>query len=450
MRNTSLTLLVLLVSSFTSPRSPAQESQEPPLDFEGLKCLIERDLDRPGKPVVKVKLDSFKCHSRRPGDADLAKLKTHPDLREVVIHSDDITDAGLEHLKGLPKLEILHLIRTDDCVTDKGLEHVAAIPKLRELLLSHAAVTADGLAHLKKMPGLRKLHLARIPITSEGVAQLKELTKLETLGFSLLTLEDRAKAVELVCLLPNTTITFSGLLLGPGLDARADEAADAQAAVEALRRMGGDVSTGADKTALKVKFGCHAHINSAEFARIKALKNLEEFECIVALDDAQLENLRGQAGLRKLKINSQKVTDAGLAHLKTLSGLRDLSLRRSAYTADGLCDLAKGLEKLERLAFSQDGVTDDGLKCVKSLPTLRALSIYGSYSAVTDKGLVHLAGAKTLRSLSFYRVGITDEGLMQVQGLTELEELYLGEVVAVTDAGIGRLKAALPNLKVRR
>jgi hypothetical protein len=239
-------------------------------------------------------------------------------------------------------------------------------------------------------------------------------------------------------------LALLGSFLIPGTGLRADEAADSQAAADAIHRMGGTITPDKDKTRVKIEFGCHAKINPADFTRVKGLKNIEEFEAIVPLRDAQLEDLRDQAGLRKLSLNAQLVTDAGLAHLKTLSGLRELGLRRSAYTAEGLCDLAKGLEKLEKLGFSQRGVGDDGLKCLGGLPALRELWLEDV--PVSDQGMVHLAGAKKLRSLSFYQVAISDEGLQQLQGLAELEELYIGKA-AVTDAGLALLKS-LPKLRL--
>jgi hypothetical protein len=54
-----------------------------------------------------------------------------------------------------------------------------------------------------------------------------------------------------------------------------------------------------------------------------------------------------------------------------------------------------------------------------------------------------------LPSLSFSQVAIADEGLKQLQGLSDLEELHPGKA-AVTDAGIAGLRAALSALEVRR
>jgi hypothetical protein len=64
-----------------------------------------------------------------------------------------ITDAGLAHLKNLPKLEWLRLDGTE--VTDAGLEHIKGMPQLRLIHLYATHVTERGVADLRKaLPNL--------------------------------------------------------------------------------------------------------------------------------------------------------------------------------------------------------------------------------------------------------------------------------------------------------
>jgi len=192
-------LLIPILLAFAPGRTEAQEDRT---DFEGINIRIERDPSLPGNPVVKI---AFGCHSEAP-DADLARLSRYPELREVDVLSDKITDAGLRHLKALAHLETLKL--NSSTITDKGLEHLAALSGLKSLVLFRTRATDSGLAHLKKLSGLRSLWLIRIPITSECVSQLKELANLETLGFDQLHGDSLSKATELVPLLPRTKITL--------------------------------------------------------------------------------------------------------------------------------------------------------------------------------------------------------------------------------------------------
>ena len=54
-----------------------------------------------------------------------------------------MTDAGLEHIKGLPHLEVLLLGGTR--VTDRGLKHVSQLGQVRRLELRDTEVTDAGL-----------------------------------------------------------------------------------------------------------------------------------------------------------------------------------------------------------------------------------------------------------------------------------------------------------------
>ena len=160
MRRSLPSILGLLASLCAIVQSSAQETQEP--RFEGKNVRIERDLTRPGNPVVRI---SFGCHSDAK-DGDLEKLKAYPQLREVDILSENITDEGLEHLKALAHLDTLKL--NSSAVTNCGLRHVASLCGLRNLVLMRSQITPEGLRWLKKAPSLRELCLIRIPITSDG------------------------------------------------------------------------------------------------------------------------------------------------------------------------------------------------------------------------------------------------------------------------------------------
>ena len=59
-----------------------------------------------------------------------------------------VYDAGLEHVKGLTKLERLGLIGTR--VTDTGLEHLKGLNNLRDLDLRHTKVTDEGVKKLQQ------------------------------------------------------------------------------------------------------------------------------------------------------------------------------------------------------------------------------------------------------------------------------------------------------------
>ena len=65
----------------------------------------------------------------------------------LCLDGTQVTDAGLEHLKGLTRLQSLDLSGTQ--VTDAGLEHLKGLTQLQWLSLEGTQVTDAGLEHLK-------------------------------------------------------------------------------------------------------------------------------------------------------------------------------------------------------------------------------------------------------------------------------------------------------------
>ena len=93
--------------------------------------------------------------------------------------STRVTDAGLEHLKGLTQLDVLHLDGTQ--VTDAGLEHLKGLNQLHRLDLDCAQVTDAGLEHLKGLNLLLVLSLNGTRVTDAGLGHLKWLNQLNIL-----------------------------------------------------------------------------------------------------------------------------------------------------------------------------------------------------------------------------------------------------------------------------
>jgi Leucine-rich repeat (LRR) protein len=87
-------------------------------------------------------------------------------------HRTQITDAGLEHLKGLNQLQSLNFARTQ--ITDAGLEHLKGLNQLQTLNLSAPKITDAGLVHLKGLTGLQVLYVSNTKVTDAGVAELQK------------------------------------------------------------------------------------------------------------------------------------------------------------------------------------------------------------------------------------------------------------------------------------
>ena len=106
-----------------------------------------------------------------------------------------------------------------------------------------------------------------------------------------------------------------------------------------------------------------------------------------------------------LHLRDWKITDAGLVHLKGRNNLRKLDLERTQITAAGLAQLA-GLQ-LDSLLIPYGASTDQGLKhYLGALAAPTSLNLNGWQ--VSDAGLRQVAGLTELRRLTLRRTSITD------------------------------------------
>jgi len=102
-------------------------------------------------------------------DRALAKLTN---LRRLEFQGSPLTAAGL------PQLGNLILVGQD--ITDAGMKHIEGLTALRGLYLSGMGITDAGLASLETMTELRSLNVFPSAVTRDGMAALKsKLPKLE-------------------------------------------------------------------------------------------------------------------------------------------------------------------------------------------------------------------------------------------------------------------------------
>ena len=90
----------------------------------------------------------------------------------VYLAKTKVTDAGLEHLKGLKQLRALYL--WDTHITDAGLKHLKGFKQLQALYLNSTQVTDAGLEHLKGLKQLTILDLGHTQVTDAGVKDLQK------------------------------------------------------------------------------------------------------------------------------------------------------------------------------------------------------------------------------------------------------------------------------------
>ena len=89
-----------------------------------------------------------------------------------------LTDIGISHLAGLPRLQKVHI--SNGLIGDGSLAVFAKMPSIQELSLQGNNFSDAGLKHLAGMTQLRSLWvgMSKLPITDAGVRHLAGLTSL--------------------------------------------------------------------------------------------------------------------------------------------------------------------------------------------------------------------------------------------------------------------------------
>ena len=102
------------------------------------------------------------------------------------------------------------------------------------------------------------------------------------------------------------------------------------------------------------------------------------------------------------------------------------------------------------VVMSGSNITNEGVVHLKGLTDLQSLYL-SDCENITDDGLSHLKG---LTNLEFFRVlycdKITDAGVVHLKGLTNLQSLTLYGCEKITDSGVAELQKALPNCEISR
>lgn len=131
-------------------------------------------------------------HLGRDGDnhALLANLPELLQLKELdLLDHPNLTDAELNYLKRVPRLERLRLCATG--VTDAGMPALAALRDLQMLVLERTKVSGKGLASLAALPKLTHLSLRMSPVTDTGMEGIGQLASLQVLDLDLCQISGR-------------------------------------------------------------------------------------------------------------------------------------------------------------------------------------------------------------------------------------------------------------------
>jgi 5-hydroxyisourate hydrolase-like protein (transthyretin family) len=130
-----------------------------------------------------TKLRQIALAWKQASDEGLTHLAGAHSLREIYIwKATDVTDAGIEALRGLKDLEVVQIL--DAQVSDAALRTLSTLPKLQRLTVPGSEFTDEGIAYLADMKQLRWLMIGtrKSHITDAGVAHLAGLSNLDALN----------------------------------------------------------------------------------------------------------------------------------------------------------------------------------------------------------------------------------------------------------------------------
>jgi RND family efflux transporter MFP subunit len=424
-------------------------------------------------------------------DAEIDRLASLTDLRELAFASAALTDGVLARLTKLTNLTRLSLDKSS--ITDSGLVSLVEMRRLTDLDLDSTAITNAGLKDLARLKSLSDL-----TVVPEAQRSGRELRRLPTLTLNH-TRTTEAGIDQLHESLPNCIIFAShlpgyypappgpnrsdrdwaawllGLQLNPGnwqiftdldqetgigkyedlppVDFRIvrvdfDSAQGQTSPMQQVQTARSPVTSIRISPQLLRQMSTLTKLRSLAFGRLSAhsfegLADLKQLESLSIDDtdaaDEALRPLGGLTHLRSLELRDKYITDAGLKYLVPLNELAALGLNGSpkGLRGTGLSQLSC-LPNLKKLELMGSGIEDGTMAAIGKLAQLEQLNLSGT--TITGKGLASLASLKRLRSLQLNDCGrLEGTTLEALVGLPRLEILSL-EQCPIDDTAVEALK----------
>ncbi|MFN0054512.1 MAG: hypothetical protein ACKV0T_20235 [Planctomycetales bacterium] len=109
-----------------------------------------------------------------------------------------------------------------------------------------------------------------------------------------------------------------------------------------------------------------------------------------------------------------RLTDAGVGHLGHLERLESVHLSNSPIGDEALQVLST-LPNLRRMSMQQNHFSDAGLKYLANMSQLRSLWIGLGHGRITDEGIRSLEGLEDLQELDLQKTQVTPEGVAELQ-----------------------------------
>ncbi len=127
--------------------------------------------DEGAKHLARLDLRALYLTEPRVTERGLAAVAAQKELIELSLWLDFRTEGGLRHLWGLKKLTFLGL-RGE--LTDATLEPLQGLPNLQDMGIRSEALTDKAIPYLARLKSLRALRLYNTKLTAEGFKALRK------------------------------------------------------------------------------------------------------------------------------------------------------------------------------------------------------------------------------------------------------------------------------------
>ena len=181
------------------------------------------------------------------------------------------------------------------------------------------------------------------------------------------------------------------------------------------------------------------------FSYLRALKKLETVNFhFTPLNDAGLAAIAEVPIADRLWFAHTKFTDAGAAALAKQTRLKRCGIGSTHKESSGEAVSALVKAPIEDLALLDNQATAVGLAHAAKIATLRILDASHA-PTVTDAALPAIAAMPQLAEFRLGSAQVTDQGLQALAASKSLKKLTLSGLKMVTEDGVKRLRAALPQ-----
>lgn len=265
----------------------------------------------PRRLAERTDLVSVMLEGPKITDADLGRVGQSPQLVELGLIDTGVKGSGLQHLKGLDKLETLVLV--GPTVTDAWLENLPELERLKTLRLWGVDITNRGLQSLARFPNLEGLYIQGVGIGGGGLDVLRQLPKLKRLDLKYTKVDDRD--LQVLADLPQLEHLSLGSpkVKGPGL------------------------------------------------ANLLAAKNLRELQFVgKGATDAWMQEVEPLRNVEWIELHTTGVTSNGLAAIEHWSKLKHAYLNQNPIDDRSVPHLA-GLYRLDIIELNGTNLTPAGI-----------------------------------------------------------------------------------------